>query len=171
MTPHQFTWQVVQTYLSSVDGNWKTAAGNAGVSENTLRYSVEDGTAKDKTLLQIVENLGGIAKSYEFLLEYRGQLNGLDAEVSNAVYNVGKTYEGPRVRLKAREREVLMHANTTYGIARERLYHLFPGRKDVIDMFIARGILKQKNHRLISADASNSPDVAVADIDQLLEII
>ena len=141
----------------------KSIAEKVGASENTLRYSVQDGTAKPSTLVDIIAGLDGMEAASQFLITYKNALPGL--EVSNAISRLAKpSIDDASLAVDRNTQEVLMYTGAQYGIAKKDLLKVLPHRAALVEELIGKNIISEKAGILKSSHSSIDPDLAVKKI-------
>ncbi|NRA68659.1 MAG: hypothetical protein HRU19_29505 [Pseudobacteriovorax sp.] len=171
MTPYEHVWSLVQDHLLKANSQWHALAQATEVSENTLRYSILNQTARHRTLHNIVHKLEGPKAASHFLLEYQNELKGLAVEVSVAkAQQLGTNKHSPEV-MQQKIHEIIMCAEATEGVAYDELLRILPHRKKLVDRLIAEGLLENVEGRIYAHYTTSDPDLTMQKIKLKAEII
>ncbi len=171
MTPYQYVWTLLETHLEKNNGQWAALANMVDMSENTLRYSISNETARHRTLFNIVYKLEGLLKSYDFLLEFDGELKGLATETRIAENHKANLRDTSSDVLERKMQEILMLTGSSEGIDYSELISQIPHRKKSIDELINSGFLENKDGVIYGSYGTKDPDMSVKKINIKTDIV
>ena len=164
MTPYEFVWSIIQEHLQQAGDQWHVLAKKTGISENTLRYSISQGTARHKTLYNVVAKLEGEKKGREFLIEHESSLKGLSTTISVAKLQQQHQNDHDPAIMEPSVHEIIMYTDATRGIDYGELISHLPHRKKLVDQLLDDGILERVGDRLFSHFTAADPHLGVKKI-------
>ena len=146
LTPHQYVQALLVPHVKKKGA--KKVAQEIGVSEGTIRYSLEDGKARPETLLKIVGKLEGLDALAVFMSDYASELGpiSIEATLAKARRTARAKHENhERLSCSRKAQEVLIHTGSKHGINYDLLVKRLPNRLNTIEDLIEDGIIHVEN--------------------------